>query len=52
MFSVLALSQSLFWVTFSAVTPDAREFFAWDMETIAMMLAWGPIFYIVCFRCC
>ena len=47
-FSLLSFNQSLFWLTFSPISNQAEVYYHTDVNTINLLLNWGPIIYIPC----
>ena len=47
-FSLLSFNQSLFWLTFSPISDEAEAYYDVDVNTVNLLLNWGPIIYIPC----
>ena len=47
-FSLLSFNQSLFWLTFSPISNEAMAYYNVDVNTVNLLLNWGPIIYIPC----
>ena len=47
-FSLLSFNQSLFWLTFSPISDLAEEYYGLSVDTVNLLLNWGPIIYIPC----
>jgi hypothetical protein len=45
-FCLLSFNQCLFWITFSPIAGNAKEYYGIDDGQIALLLNWGPIIYI------
>jgi FLVCR family MFS transporter len=45
-YSTVAFTQNLVWLSFSPITPPSKEYFGVGDGTIDLWLAWGPICFI------
>jgi len=47
-FSLISFNQSLFWLTFSPISDLAESYYNVSVNTVNLLLNWGPIIYIPC----
>lgn len=51
-FSLLSFNQSLFWLTFSPISDKTMQYYDVSIETVNLLLNWGPILYIITAALC